>query len=106
MRIALAIAAVALLPLTGVTAAHAAAPGDRQSAFTAAAEEFLVPESVRLDVSYLESRWGAHAGMPSNNGGLRPMHLTDAAAYSGSNHHGASEEDPRGDESRPAVPAA
>lgn len=106
MRRALAIAAVALLPLTGVTAAQAAAPGDRQSAFTAAAQEFQVPESVLLGVSYLESRWDAHAGTPSNNAGFGPMHLTDAAAYSGSNHHGASEEDPRGDESRPAVPTA
>ncbi|MFD2349179.1 hypothetical protein ACFSTC_06985 [Nonomuraea ferruginea] len=106
MRRALAIAAVAILPLAHVTAASAAEPDDRQQAFAAAAEEFKVPESVLLGVSYLESRWDAHAGTPSNNAGFGPMHLTDAASYTGSNHHGQDEEDPRGDDSRPAVPAA
>lgn len=106
MRRALAIAAVAILPLAHVTAASAAEPDDRQQAFAAAAEEFQVPESVLLGVSYLESRWDAHAGTPSNNAGFGPMHLTDAASYTGSNHHGQDEEDPRGDDSRPAVPAA
>ncbi|MDA0635324.1 N-acetylmuramoyl-L-alanine amidase [Nonomuraea sp. MCN248] len=106
MRRALAIAAVAILPLVDVTAARAAEPDGRQAAFSAAAEEFQVPESVLLGVSYLESRWDAHAGTPSNNAGFGPMHLTDAAAYSGSNHHGESPEDPRGDESRQALPPA
>ncbi|NUW45227.1 N-acetylmuramoyl-L-alanine amidase [Nonomuraea rhodomycinica] len=108
MRRALAIAAVAFLPLASIpTAAQAAAePDDRQQAFTAAAAEFKVPESVLLGVSYLESRWDAHAGQPSNNAGFGPMHLTDAASFTASNHHGESEEDARGDESRPlAAPA-
>ncbi|GGO64914.1 N-acetylmuramoyl-L-alanine amidase [Nonomuraea cavernae] len=111
MRRALTIAVVACLPLVSLTAvtsaARAAEPGDRQQAFAAAAEEFKVPESVLLGVSYLESRWDAHAGQPSNNAGFGPMHLTDAAAYTGSNHHGPDEEDPRGDDGRPAAgPAA
>ncbi|MBB6351620.1 N-acetylmuramoyl-L-alanine amidase [Nonomuraea muscovyensis] len=105
MRRALAITAVALLPLANVTAARAAQePADRQQAFAAAAAEFDVPESVLLGVSYLESRWDAHAGQPSNDAGFGPMHLTDAAAFTGSNHHGEGEEDPRGDETRPLNP--
>ncbi|WP_214323429.1 N-acetylmuramoyl-L-alanine amidase [Nonomuraea sediminis] len=106
MRRALAIAAIAFLPLANVTAARAEEPGDRQQAFTAAAKEFQVPESVLLGVSYLESRWDAHAGQPSNEAGFGPMHLTDAEAFAGTNHHGDGEEDARGDDSRPLAPAA
>ncbi|MFI6324011.1 N-acetylmuramoyl-L-alanine amidase [Nonomuraea sp. NPDC050556] len=85
--------------------AHADDPNDRQQAFAQAAEQYKVPESVLLGVSYLESRWDAHAGMPSNDAGFGPMHLTDAAAFTGGNHHAEGEEDARGDESRPlAVP--
>ncbi|MGN9785681.1 N-acetylmuramoyl-L-alanine amidase [Nonomuraea sp. ZG12] len=101
MRRALAIAAVAILPLVNTPVARAAEPDDRQRAFSAAAEEFQVPESVLLGVSYLESRWDAHAGRPSNDAGFGPMHLTDAAAYTGTNHHTEGAEDPRGDDSRP-----
>ncbi|NUT11608.1 MAG: N-acetylmuramoyl-L-alanine amidase [Nonomuraea sp.] len=104
MRRALAIAVVALLPLTQMPAAHADEPAGRQQAFKAAAEEFKVPESVLLGVSYLESRWDSHAGQPSSDAGFGPMHLTDAAAYTGSNHHGEGEEDARGDETRPLAP--
>ncbi|MFJ2030217.1 N-acetylmuramoyl-L-alanine amidase [Streptosporangium sp. NPDC087985] len=78
-----------------------AAPGDRQAAFTAAAQAYDVPESVLLGVSYLESRWDANAGRPSNSAGFGPMHLTDAAALSDTNHHTDGEEDPRGDTNRP-----
>ncbi|MEV3979707.1 peptidoglycan recognition family protein [Nonomuraea sp. NPDC049758] len=106
MRRALAIAVVALLPLTQVPSANAEEPADRQQAFAAAADEFKVPQSVLLGVSYLESRWDAHAGQPSSDAGFGPMHLTDAAAYTGSNHHGEGEEDARGDESRPLAPTA
>ncbi|GAA3231925.1 N-acetylmuramoyl-L-alanine amidase [Nonomuraea helvata] len=101
MRRLLAISVVALLPLTAAPAANAEEPADRQEAFAAAAQEFKVPESVLLGVSYLESRWDAHAGQPSNSAGFGPMHLTDAAAFATSNHHGDGAEDARGDESRP-----
>ncbi|WP_084959988.1 N-acetylmuramoyl-L-alanine amidase [Thermoactinospora rubra] len=105
MRRAL-IAVIALpLLLTATPATAAEEPGDRQQAFAAAAKEFQVPESVLLGVSYLESRWDAHAGLPSADAGFGPMHLTDAAAYTGTNHHHESEEDARGDESRPLPPA-
>ncbi|WP_157250788.1 N-acetylmuramoyl-L-alanine amidase [Nonomuraea typhae] len=102
MRRVLAI--VALLPLLNVSPAHADEPADRQQAFAAAAQEFEVPESVLLGVSYLESRWDANGGRPSSDAGFGPMHLTDAAAYSTSNHHEEGEEDPRGDDSRPLGP--
>ncbi|MFC7719374.1 N-acetylmuramoyl-L-alanine amidase [Nonomuraea recticatena] len=106
MRRALAVAC--FLPLLIPTAiAHAeAAPEDRQQAFAKAAETYQVPESVLLGVSYLGSRWDSHAGQPSNDAGFGPMHLTDAAAFTGSNHHAEGEEDPRGDETRPlALPS-
>ncbi|MGW4468049.1 N-acetylmuramoyl-L-alanine amidase [Nonomuraea sp. NPDC004354] len=105
MRRALAVACfLPLLIPAGV--AQAEAPEDRQQAFAAAAEAYQVPESVLLGVSYLQSRWDAHAGQPSNNAGFGPMHLTDAAAFTGANHHGEGEEDARGDDSRPlALPA-
>jgi hypothetical protein len=101
MRRLLAITIAAVLPLGNLTAAYAQEPADRQQAFTAAAQEFQVPESVLLGVSYLESRWDAHAGLPSSDAGFGPMHLTDAAAYTSANHHSEGEEDARGDEGRP-----
>ena len=51
-------------------------PGALQQAFSAAAREFGVPESVLLAVSYNESRWESHAG-PSTSGGYGVMHLVD-----------------------------
>jgi N-acetylmuramoyl-L-alanine amidase len=89
-------------------------PGDgaRQQAFADAAAEFAVPEGVLLAVSYLESRWDAHAGEPSRAAGYGPMHLTDAASASpastaGPPHHSDGSEDARGDDARPALrPAA
>ncbi len=120
---ALATAAL-LLPLTAAApsgsaapsasaalAGSAAPPGSQaqdsklQRAFSAAAEEFRVPESVLLGVSYLQSRWDTHAGAPSVAGGYGPMHLTDAAtalATSPAPHHSDGGEDARGDSSRPA----
>lgn len=97
------IAVIGFLPLLVTSAARADEPADRQQAFAEAAAEYQVPESVLLGVSYLQSRWDAHAGQPSNDAGFGPMHLTDAAAYTGANHHGEGEEDPRGDETRPLV---
>jgi hypothetical protein len=83
----------------------------RQATYAAAAEEFGVPESVLLGVSYLESRWDTNAGLPSTAAGFGPMHLTDvAAANTGGSHHDQGSEDPRGDSARspwhPAAPDA
>lgn len=48
-----------------------------QKAFTAAADEYRVPLSVLMSVSYLLSRWDSHPGAPSASGGYGPMHLVD-----------------------------
>ncbi|WP_369244529.1 N-acetylmuramoyl-L-alanine amidase [Streptomyces sp. R41] len=49
-----------------------------QKAFTTAADEYHVPRSVLMGVSYLQSRWDSHSGAPSVVGGYGPMHLVDA----------------------------
>jgi hypothetical protein len=100
------LAAVTLVAglLSAVPAQAEPADQQRQQAFTAAAHEFGVPESVLLGVSYLESRWDYNAGAPSTAAGYGPMHLTDlrAAGPAGS-HHDDGTEDPRGDDARPAL---
>jgi N-acetylmuramoyl-L-alanine amidase len=92
-----------------------AAQDARQQAYAAAAAEYGVPVDVLLGVSYLESRWDVNAGTPSTSGGYGPMHLTDAAYVAalstgdGSTTDGSAveaPEDARGDDSRPAKPAA
>lgn len=71
-------------------------------AFAAAAEEYGVPLSVLLGVSYLQSRWDGHGGAPSVTGGYGPMHLTDATtALARTPHHSHGTEDARGDLARP-----
>ncbi|MDX3111964.1 N-acetylmuramoyl-L-alanine amidase [Streptomyces scabiei] len=74
-----------------------------QRAFAAAAAEYHVPQSVLLGVSYLQSRWDAHAGAPSVTGGYGPMHLTDArTALTAASHRRRDAQDLRGDSVRPA----
>lgn len=48
----------------------------RQAEFAAAAQEFGVPESILLSVSYNLSRWEQHEGRPSTTAGYGLMHLT------------------------------
>ncbi|MEV5999160.1 N-acetylmuramoyl-L-alanine amidase [Streptomyces griseomycini] len=100
------LAAVAVtLPLLGA-APSPSPPGTArlQQAFAAAAAEYHVPQSVLLGVSYLQSRWDAHAGAPSVTGGYGPMHLTDArTALAAAGHHDEGTEDPRGDDARPSL---
>lgn len=50
-------------------------PFERQSQFAAAAAEFGVPERLLLAVSYAETRWEAHDGLPSTGGSYGPMAL-------------------------------
>lgn len=57
--------------------AHSAS--SRQAQYAAAARAYGVPEKVLLGVSYLQSRWDTHAGLPSVDGGYGPMHLTSGA---------------------------
>jgi hypothetical protein len=98
--------AALLLPLVsaGPSATAERAPaGSLQEAFAAAADEYGVPESVLLGVSYLQSRWDGHGGAASVTGGYGPMHLTDArTALAEAPHHSHGTEDARGDDARPA----
>ncbi|MFJ5518607.1 N-acetylmuramoyl-L-alanine amidase [Streptomyces griseoluteus] len=98
--------AALVLPLLGAAPAAPTDPPDGrlQHAFSSAAAEYRVPQSVLLAVSYLQSRWDAHAGAPSVSGGYGPMHLTDAGtALAATEHHGQGAEDARGDDARPAL---
>lgn len=45
--------------------------------FSMAAARTSVPVDVLLGVSYLESRWDLHKGLPSSSGAYGPMGLTD-----------------------------
>jgi len=77
---ALAVGGVILLsPGAGATQ-PAAGAGTRQQEFTAAAEEFHVPVSVLLGVSYEESQWDTHGGQYSTDGGYGLMNLTDVTS--------------------------
>jgi hypothetical protein len=67
-------------PLAGVPTAQATKVTSLQDAFTAAAREFHVPESILIAVAYNLSRWETHKGAPSFAGGYGPMHLTDVAS--------------------------
>jgi N-acetylmuramoyl-L-alanine amidase-like protein len=104
-------AAVALaVPLLTLSAGPPAAAGSDETAlreaFADAAEEYGVPQSVLLGVSYLQSRWDGHHGEASVSGGYGPMHLTDAATAlaEAGGHHSHGSEDPRGDTARPLAP--
>jgi hypothetical protein len=71
--------AALLVPLLVDCSGDAGAPADQrlQDDYTAAADEFHVPRSVLMGVSYLQSRWDSHPGTPSVVGGYGPMHLVD-----------------------------
>ncbi|MBL0385247.1 N-acetylmuramoyl-L-alanine amidase [Tumebacillus sp. ITR2] len=51
-------------------------PDALQTAFEKASQEFGVPLNVLMSVSYNESRWEQHVGVPSLSGGYGVMHLT------------------------------
>ncbi|MGW3355500.1 N-acetylmuramoyl-L-alanine amidase [Streptomyces bungoensis] len=71
--------AVLVVPFLVDRSGDTAVPADRllQEEYRAAAEEFHVPRSVLMGVSYLQSRWDSHPGVPSVVGGYGPMHLVD-----------------------------
>ncbi|MDT7724373.1 MAG: hypothetical protein QOI21_949 [Actinomycetota bacterium] len=102
-QLATVILAAGLLSAVPATAADQTTDQQRQQAFTAAAQEFGVPENVLLGVSYLESRWDSNAGTPSTSAGYGPMHLTDLRTAGSGSHHDEGTEDARGDDARPAV---
>ncbi|NNN37308.1 N-acetylmuramoyl-L-alanine amidase [Streptomyces sp. S3(2020)] len=97
--------AALLLPLLGAAPSGARTSANGlQLAFASAAARYEVPQSVLLGVSYLQSRWDAHAGAPSVTGGYGPMHLTDArTALAEAPHHSEGTEDARGDSARAAL---
>ncbi|GGW41325.1 amidase [Streptomyces lucensis JCM 4490] len=98
--------AALLLPLLGAAPSHAAGSSTTrlQQAFTTAAADHHVPQSVLLAVSYLQSRWDQHGGAPSVTGGYGPMHLTDArTAMAATEHFAGGTEDARGDAARAAT---
>ncbi|MDJ0344177.1 N-acetylmuramoyl-L-alanine amidase [Streptomyces sp. H10-C2] len=106
-----AAAAAALLPvLSSAPSANAAdqpATSSLQQAFSDAAQHYQVPASVLLSVSYMESRWDTHQGLPSVTAGYGPMHLTDArTALTDFPQKGDGGDDARGDDPRPLTGGA
>src|SRR5437764_7489943 len=78
-----AVGIVAALPLT-LTAGAEAASSDRMAQFNAAAQEFDVPVSVLLALSYNESRWQAHQGVSADGGyGLMDLRTYTPTTVSG-----------------------
>ncbi|MFJ8008254.1 N-acetylmuramoyl-L-alanine amidase [Streptomyces fagopyri] len=71
--------AALLVPLLTGAPACGGPASDRklQNVFTDAADEYHVPRSVLMGVSYLQSRWDSRPGTPSVAGGYGPMHLVD-----------------------------
>jgi hypothetical protein len=74
-----ALLAPLLIPLLTGSSADGTAADRLENDFAAAADEYHVPRSVLLGVSYLQSRWDSHHGAPSVGGGYGPMHLVDTA---------------------------
>ncbi|GAB2584613.1 N-acetylmuramoyl-L-alanine amidase [Kribbella endophytica] len=75
--LALPIAAIGVSSSGPPAEASTPAPG-LAAAFQSAAQQYGVPESVLLAVSYAETRWDDHQGKSSTSGGYGPMHLTAA----------------------------
>ncbi|WP_031087600.1 N-acetylmuramoyl-L-alanine amidase [Streptomyces sp. NRRL S-1831] len=71
-------------------------PGARlQSEFERAAEEFDVPQSVLMAVSYRQTRWEDHDGLPSTTGAYNVMGLTAVDEDSLDNRSAAEEREHR-----------
>ncbi|KKO55382.1 N-acetylmuramoyl-L-alanine amidase [Paenibacillus sp. DMB20] len=64
-----------------------------QEAFESAAEEFGVPVSILMSVSYNLTRWEHHHGEPSTSGGFGIMHLTDLPLQDKEDPSGIDDED-------------
>jgi len=77
---ALAVGGVIVLSPGADASQSASGAGARQQEFAAAADEFQVPLSILLGVSYQESQWDTHGGQYSTDGGYGLMNLTDVTA--------------------------
>ncbi|MFD0618414.1 N-acetylmuramoyl-L-alanine amidase [Paenibacillus sp. GCM10027629] len=64
-----------------------------QEAFESAANEFGVPVSILMSVSYNLSRWEHHHGEPSTSGGYGVMHLTDYTQQNNEDYKGTGDGD-------------
>jgi len=93
LAVAIFAAVLSAVP-TAQVLAQAASGNDRESAFKRAAQEFGVPVTVLMSVSYNQSRWENHKGKPSVSGGYGLMHLTAPSATN------TEVEDGRGDSTR------
>ncbi|MFD3337331.1 N-acetylmuramoyl-L-alanine amidase [Streptomyces sp. NPDC058700] len=71
----IAVASPGLLGAAGTD--KAAGDPSLQSQFANAAREFDVPQSVLMAVSYRQTRWESHDGLPSTTGAYNVMGLTD-----------------------------
>ncbi|MEU2114341.1 N-acetylmuramoyl-L-alanine amidase [Streptomyces sp. NPDC016459] len=71
----IAVASPGLLGAAGTD--KAAGEPSLQSQFANAAREFDVPQSVLMAVSYRQTRWESHDGLPSTTGAYNVMGLTD-----------------------------
>jgi hypothetical protein len=67
-------------PSGGGTDAKASGPSALQADFASAAQEFDVPQSVLMAVSFRQTRWDAHDGQPSTTGNYNVMGLTEVRA--------------------------
>lgn len=88
-RLSVSILAASLLtlPTLETTVAAAAQSSPYDPAFSAAAQEFKVPEQVLKALSYNQSRWSSNDGKPSIDGGFGVMNLTSRAAEQQSDEH-------------------
>ncbi|WP_232241344.1 N-acetylmuramoyl-L-alanine amidase [Kutzneria sp. 744] len=90
---------LAVAPQADAAGVPVAGPDQRQRQFTTAAREFGVPPTVLLSVAYNLTRWEAHSGQRSADGGFGPMDLVSSDAIVPANGSG------RGDASPAKVPA-
>ncbi|MCP9959296.1 N-acetylmuramoyl-L-alanine amidase [Streptomyces sudanensis] len=88
--------AVASPGLLGSSDAVAAAPGtELQAGFERAAREFDVPVSVLMAVSYRQTRWESHDGLPSTTGAYNVMALTQVDPEDLEDGHGHGDDEHR-----------
>ncbi|MEU9996358.1 N-acetylmuramoyl-L-alanine amidase [Streptomyces sp. NPDC050848] len=72
--------AVASPGMLGSSDGKAGGESSLQAQFASAADEFDVPQSVLMAVSYRQTRWESHDGEPSVTGAYNVMGLTDVDA--------------------------
>ena len=105
LGISLLAASLLALPTLETTVAAAAQSSPYDPAFSAASQEFGVPEQILKALSYNQSRWSSNDGKPSIDGGYGVMNLTSRAAEQQSdfdNRHARG--DDKDDRQKPQAP--